>query len=81
MSFTSLLIVLLLPSLDLVIDHLLSSPSCLFVIAIKLHNGHGRKDTTISHCSEALPGSRQGGAELLDPAVQRRRGLEKGWQQ
>lgn len=46
------------------------TPLAVSHIAVKLHNGHGREDKAIPHCAKTMSGSRPGGTELLDPAVQ-----------
>lgn len=55
----------------MVIDTFFPLP-CVSHIAVELHNGHGRENKAISHCTEAMSGGRPGGTQLLDPAVQRR---------
>lgn len=39
--------------------------------AAKLYHGHGGEDEALADGIAALPGGRSGGAQLLDPTVQR----------
>lgn len=46
--------------------------------AAQLYHGHGGEDKALADCTAAVPGGRPRGAQLLDPAVQRRGGAEEG---
>lgn len=45
--------------------------------AAELHHGHGGEDAALADGAAAMPGGRPRGAQLLDPAVQRRGGAEE----
>lgn len=45
--------------------------------AAELHHGHGGEDAALADGAAAVPGGRPRGAQLLDPALQRRRGAEE----
>lgn len=46
--------------------------------AAELHHGHGGEDAALADGAAPMPGGRPRGAQLLDPAVQRRGGAEEG---